>query len=252
MPSSKILLFGASGQTGRYVTKFALEQGYEVIAFVRSPQKLTGLLLKDFGLPQSQLDAQLKILEGDLRDDNAVRSAVRDSGLSQANNDVVVNCAGKPKAWGCFGGEPLIPGVVVAVVETMREVGLKRFLNQMGAMTTDPRGKKDPSYVPKKIMVRLCGPLMCIRGMVTDNELVAPYIYKQCADLEWIVSRPGLLVEKPSKCVGGKWEMGVVKKEPMTTIFADLGAWTLRAVFDDSLVQKAPIPGHVKKVGGTA
>ena len=63
-----------------------------------------------------------------------MKNAVRNSGLSSTNNDVIINCAGKPKESGCFGGEPLIPNLIRAVAETMREVGLKRFLNQMVAV----------------------------------------------------------------------------------------------------------------------
>ena len=54
----------------------------------------------------------MKVLEGDLTDLNAVRSAVRDSGLSHANGDVIIECAGKPKAFQILAGKPmLLPAV---------------------------------------------------------------------------------------------------------------------------------------------
>ena len=37
----KITIFGATGKTGQFMLKQALERGYEVVAFVRSPQKIT-------------------------------------------------------------------------------------------------------------------------------------------------------------------------------------------------------------------
>ena len=38
--ATKVLLFGGSGQTGRYVAKFSSEADHDVIAFVRNPDKL--------------------------------------------------------------------------------------------------------------------------------------------------------------------------------------------------------------------
>src|SRR4051812_33062000 len=37
----RILLFGATGRTGRLVLDYALEKGYSVTALVRNPEKLT-------------------------------------------------------------------------------------------------------------------------------------------------------------------------------------------------------------------
>ncbi len=244
----KILLFGASGCTGKYVAKFALEAGHEVLAFVRSEQKIRGLMNQVGVNPPNLVDQNLRIIVGDLTNADQIRDAVRQ--LSSENGDVIINCAGKPKGFSLCGGKPLIPDVVRTIVQTMRECGLKRFLNQAGAMTTDKRLYKDPSYYPKKCMVCCCGPLLCIRGMVTDNSLLAPYIYRECDDIEWIVTRPGYLVEKPSKCSPngaiGSLGMGVVGKEPFSTTFVDLGQWTAKAVFDDTLVHTSPVPGYVK------
>lgn len=36
----KIIVFGATGRVGQHVLKQALEKGYEVTAFVRTPSKL--------------------------------------------------------------------------------------------------------------------------------------------------------------------------------------------------------------------
>ena len=44
MAPPKVLLFGGSGGTGRYVAQFALEADHKVIAFVRNPAKLRSVL----------------------------------------------------------------------------------------------------------------------------------------------------------------------------------------------------------------
>ena len=133
MAPPKVLLFGGSGGTGRYVAKFALEADHKVIAFVRNPAKLRSVL-REVGVSPALVEKN-EDLEGDLTDLNAVRSAVRDSGLSHANGDVIIECAGKPKSCQILAGKPMLLPAVRAIAETMREIGLKRILIQTGAMS---------------------------------------------------------------------------------------------------------------------
>lgn len=60
----KILIFGATGKTGMEVVKQALEQGNEVRAFVRNPQKMT------------INDTKLSVVQGDVTDAAAVAKAM--------------------------------------------------------------------------------------------------------------------------------------------------------------------------------
>lgn len=59
----KILLFGASGKTGREILRKAHDRGHEITAFVRDPKKLVGL-------------AATHIIQGDISDVAAVSRAV--------------------------------------------------------------------------------------------------------------------------------------------------------------------------------
>ena len=98
--AQKILIFGASGNTGKYVTKFALEssKNYFVIAFVRNPEKLQKLLREIDVDPDAVLSSgRLQIFQGDLTDEDAIRRAIRDN-LSAETKDVIINCAGRPKS----------------------------------------------------------------------------------------------------------------------------------------------------------
>ena len=61
----KLVVFGASGGTGREIVGQALEQGHEVTAFVRDPKKLQ---IKD---------SRLHVIEGDaLKDQAAIAEAI--------------------------------------------------------------------------------------------------------------------------------------------------------------------------------
>ncbi|XP_071542287.1 flavin reductase (NADPH)-like isoform X4 [Panulirus ornatus] len=62
----KVVVFGASGNTGLCCTEAATKQGYDVTAFVRNPYKL----------PQS-LATQVTVKVGDILDTSAVDEAVK-------------------------------------------------------------------------------------------------------------------------------------------------------------------------------
>ena len=63
----RITVFGASGRTGRSLVQQAIENGHEVVAFVRGASA--------FGEPGDKLDVD----EGDARDPEAVAEAIRGS-----------------------------------------------------------------------------------------------------------------------------------------------------------------------------
>lgn len=60
----KLIIFGATGQTGQELVKQAIDHGHEVTAFVRSPEKLT------------LRDERLHVVKGDVLDQEAVTAAI--------------------------------------------------------------------------------------------------------------------------------------------------------------------------------
>ena len=102
-------------------------------------------------------------------------------------------------------------------------------------MSVDTRLDRDPSYPFKTFMVTFMSPLMWIKGMVSDNHALVPYVYREMDDLEWIVSRPGLLAEKPSKGALG------VARARRSSRRSSTSGWTAKAVFDADLVHTAPL-----------
>ncbi len=61
----KLLIFGATGGTGRELLKQALNQGYHLVAFVRDPTKIEELQ-----------NPNLRVIRGDVLDSAATESAV--------------------------------------------------------------------------------------------------------------------------------------------------------------------------------
>ena len=82
--------------------------------------------------------------------------------------------------------------------------------------------------------------------MVMDNARVVPYVYREMDDLEWIVTRPGLLARSASKNTEKK-ALGPSKDEAFSVAFVDLGEWTAKAAFDASLVHTTPKLAYVAR-----
>ena len=80
MSRAKILVTGAAGFLGAWVTRALLERGIEFALFDRdaSPRRLEALLPE----PPASYGASLEILAGDIADPDAVRRAVETSGAT--------------------------------------------------------------------------------------------------------------------------------------------------------------------------
>ena len=76
----RLLLLGATGNSGRRILRFALDRGHQVTAFVSDQNKLTEI----FGpsLPQG-----LQVVVGDIEKSSELNEAM-------AGHDIVINAAG--------------------------------------------------------------------------------------------------------------------------------------------------------------
>src|ERR1700674_5286415 len=75
----KLIVFGANGPTGRILTRLALAEGYEVVAFTRRPDS--------FPIEHPGLE----LVAGDVHDAAAVKAAI-------AGTDAVLSTLGVPFA----------------------------------------------------------------------------------------------------------------------------------------------------------
>ncbi len=206
--TKRLLLFGATGATGRHVLRLALEDGLQVRAYLRSPQKLPEALAKH---------EALEVVQGDFANTDAVTAAL-------AKVDVVVCVAGNPAQ---SKQQPLMLGLTKAIVAGMRTHGVKRFVYQAGAFSPAP-GTKNP-FLVRTLLRPLVGTIMGISGTLADNDTVMAYLDEQARDLDWTVTRPGMLIEQPSK--------GALRVSAMfstSSHFVDLARFTLDTVCSDA------------------
>ena len=168
----RIAVFGATGRTGRLVVQDALAQGHEVVAFVRSEDKLWQQ--HPPGTPG------LTAVQGDVRDAEAVARAVEGA-------DVVVSALAPVRG---------APGVqtdgTAAILRAMEAHGVDRIVSLTGA------GVDAPGDPPRPFGGRLVKAVMgLVAGWVLrDGQGHADALY--ASDRDWVVVRPPRLTDGPA------------------------------------------------------
>jgi putative NADH-flavin reductase len=202
-----ILVFGASGRTGRELVKQGLAQGHSVTAFVRHPASF------DIAHPQ------LKVVQGDAADRSSVERAVGDQ-------DVVI-CA--------LGGANLFKrdqAVVVGVhniIIAMEEAGARRLIYLSADTVHDTR---DQLNALRKVFV----PLL-FHNSAADHELNECMI--QQSHVDWIIVRPPMLTNGARTSAYRSGERLPARSIIPQFSRADLAEFMLKQLADDRFLDKA-------------
>ena len=166
----KVLLFGATGFTGRAVLPRLLAEGHEVTALVRSRHKI------DMEHPR------LTLVEGDVTDEELIAS-------SMEGQEAVINCIGKNKG----SADDLISSVTQKIIWAMEEKNVHRLiaLSNVGA---------GDSYQTQPWLFRsilLPTLLKWLKRLIDDKNIMEPMIQK--SKLDWTILRFPNITHKPSK-----------------------------------------------------
>lgn len=199
-----LLIFGATGGTGRQLVDQALAQGHTVTAFVRRPEALT------------TQHANLTVVQGDITDAAAVDAAV-------AGHDVVLS------ALGTRGGPAVLPEGTRHILAAMRKHGVRRSLwvSSFGAGDS----LQQMSWLAQTIIVK-----GFLRKAIEEKEIQEQIIMAD--DSDWIIARPGGLTDGP---LTGKYRItGPGDKVGQPTISrADVADFMLKNLVDARYVRKA-------------
>jgi len=161
----KLLVFGATGPTGKEVVAQALERGFQVTAFARRPG----------AVPARE---RLRVLSGDtVRDPQAVAEAVR-------GQDGVVSALGVRNS---FFPRGLMQRSLANIVPAMDAAGVRRFVLMSAFGVGD--SKKDAPVMPRLLYHTL---LACIFA----DKHVAEESLKR-STLDWTIVYPVLLTHAP-------------------------------------------------------
>jgi nucleoside-diphosphate-sugar epimerase len=163
--NTKLLVFGATGGTGRAIVQAALAQGHDVTASARDPGKL------DLAHPR------LEIVRGDVLDATSVARTM-------PGHDAVI----------CALGTPATTKTTVRsdgtrnILRAMKESGVRRLI----AISSMGIGDSKPMlpFLYRYILV----PLLLRQGFA-EHELQERYI--RDSGTEWTIVRPGALTNRP-------------------------------------------------------
>lgn len=208
----EIVVFGASGRTGRPLVERALGRGHRVTAFVREPSRL----------PFEH--GRLRVLRGDVTDPEAVQEAV-------AGQDAVLSALGhakgSPKDVQARGTENIIAA--------MEKHGVRRLVSLTGAGV---RAEGDEPKFVDKVFALLLGTLQ--RDVLADATRHVEVIRE--SDLEWVVVRGPRLTEGEEL---GSYRVGLVGKNSGTKISrADLAEFMLDQLTSDDHLGRMPMVSY--------
>jgi putative NADH-flavin reductase len=155
---------GGTGGTGQQVISQALQQGHEVTAFVRSPQRLT--ITHD----------RLRVLAGSVTDDSpALADAVRDQ-------NAVISTLGAGRSFKSGG---LISQSMPRIVRAMEDHGVRRLIFTSAFGVGDTR--RDVPLVPR-LVIRLL-----LKDIYRDKESGEASL--RGSSLDWTLVYPVGLVD---------------------------------------------------------
>ncbi len=199
--SDLLVLYGATGQTGRHILPLALEQGLRVRCYVRSPDKIPA---------EHREHESVEIVQGTFEDTAGVSAAIEGAQL-------VICVGGGPSTYKAG----LMVDVAKAIVAGMNEHGCKRLVYQAGAFSPEP-GQQNPFFV-RWFLRPMLGTMFGITGMLHDNDQLMAWVKDNAPDLDWTFTRPGQIVEAESM-----GELKVSDQMSSKCTFADLAKLDLQ------------------------
>ena len=199
----KLLVLGASGGVGRWLTRFAVDGGHEVTAVVRSTTT--------FDAP-----ATVRVIRGDVLDPAILAAAVE-------GQDAVASCLGLRRAskspWAALRSPPdLTSRVTAALVPIMHRSGPRRLVAISAGGVAES-------------IAQLSAP---VRWMVSSGNVAVAY--RDLAEMERLLSASRLdwLAVRPVTLMDGKptGRAGPVTRYGLFSIIrrADVAAWMLGAL----------------------
>ncbi len=161
----KLVIFGATGKIGRHLITQSLEQGHEVTAFVRDPNKVD-LQHKD-----------LRILQGDVLSPADVKAAIQ-------GQDAVLCALGMP----IFNREKLREKGTRYIIDAMKQLDVKRLVCLSVHGVGDSHPMLPLSY---KLIVM---PLL-FRWVIADH--FAQETLVKNSGLDWVITRAVNFTDAP-------------------------------------------------------
>jgi putative NADH-flavin reductase len=202
----RVLVFGATGPSGKHVVSQGLALGHELTAFARDP---SALAIKD---------TRLRVIRGDVLDVSSIEAAM-------SAQEAVVCTLGTGR--NVAAGTMLSTGVA-NIIRTMKKERVRRlvFLSSLGV-----GGSRAPSFFFRALL----RPSL-LRRVFEDKER-AEIVIRQ-SDIDWIIVRPPRLTDGPPT---GQFRVPLQERDIGKDISrADLASFMLAQLTKDEYLRKTP------------
>jgi uncharacterized protein YbjT (DUF2867 family) len=156
---SRILVFGATGKTGKLIVKKLLKEGYSVRAFVRNLRKVNHIVHENFSVSQ-----------GDVRNTKIVEDAIKDS-------DIIISALGNLRVF----RNTIISDGVANIIAAMKMHGRSRLLFMSSLGVGDSKWQLGLLY-------NLVYLPTFLRNVFRDKERQEKIIHE--SGLDWTIIRP--------------------------------------------------------------
>lgn len=204
----KLAIFGATGRTGQYLLRQALEAGHQVTILARNPAKA------------AVKNDRLRVVKGSITDAACVDQVI-------AGADAVLSVLGPTSNQPTFE----ISRGTQSVIQSMKKNGVRRLVISAGA------GVGDPGDSPK-LFNRLINVLLKATAKNVYEDMLRTVSMVRESELDWTVVRVPMLTDSPRT---GQVKVGMVGKGMGPRITReDLAETMLQMVQSDQQLCKAP------------
>lgn len=208
----EITIFGASGALGQEILKQALDAGHNITVLLRSKEALPPNLL-----------SQITVIEGDGLNEADVARALN------SKTDAVIFAIGVRKS----SPENLCTNVTKIITQTMKDLGLKRFIWCGGGSTLVA---EDNVTFGARTVEKIARVFMPLKHHDKTNQY---QFLTTLTDIDWIGIRP-LQMNKGS--LKAQYKLGFDQFSGFSSIsFADCAHAMVSMIEDDTWIGKAPI-----------
>lgn len=221
-----ILVLGGTGSCGRFFVGQALNEGHSVRVITRDRNRIN-----TSNYPWAE-HPNLEVIEGNGEHPELLLSACL--GIRS-----VVSFVG-PKRGSEYSS---LPEVIRNTVAGMRAHGVRRLIVQTGGFVK--LSGESVGFTDKAIK-HTFALAMKEKATLKGNDEVALFLEKECNDIDWTITRPGLLSDEMSKgSVVAAFDYGP-GTPPQTITKEDLTWWTLSLLEDAQSIHRAPTMQYTK------
>lgn len=203
----KLLIFGATGGTGRNLVEQALAQGHHVTAFTRSPEKIT------------LQHPNLRVVKGDILDYDSIDAAM-------PGHDAVLSALGVY----LFKKNTVLSDGTRNIIRAMEKHGVKRLVCESALGIADSRDQVS-------LFVDLIFYPLLLRHFFPDKERQELHIRQ--SNLDWVIVRPARLTNGKRT---GQYRHGFGPHEKIKGVIsrADTAEFMLQQLTEDTYLRKTP------------